>query len=107
MSISRIFRSFIAVAFTAVLAACAGQDGHRSTGQYTDDTATTARVKAALVEAPGVSANDVQVETYNGVVQLSGFVQSEDAAAQAVEAARGVSGVKEVRNDIQIRSPRQ
>lgn len=99
----RLIRVLGAAAFAATLAACAGHDGHRSAGQYTDDTATTARVKAALVQADGVSATDVQVETYNGVVQLSGFVPSKDAASQAVQAARGVDGVKEVRNDIQIR----
>lgn len=103
MTISRVLHGLGAVVLAAVLAGCAAQDGHRSAGQYTDDTATTARVKAALVEADRVSAADVQVETYNGVVQLSGFVPSQDAANAAVKAARDVSGVKEVRNDIQVR----
>jgi len=104
MTTSRVLHGLGAVLLTAVLAACAAHDGHRSAGQYTDDTATTARVKAALVQADGVSANDVQVETDNGVVQLSGFVPTQDAANQAVTAARGVSGVKDVRNDIQVRT---
>ncbi|MBV7486149.1 BON domain-containing protein [Bordetella sp. BOR01] len=103
MFTSRVLHGLGAVILAAMLAACAAQDGHRSAGQYTDDTATTARVKAALVQADGVSAADVQVETYGGVVQLSGFVPSQDAATQAVNAARGVDGVKEVRNDIQVR----
>lgn len=103
MKNTRLLKALGAAALAATLAACAAHDGHRSAGQYTDDTATTARVKAALVQTEGVSAADVQVETYNGVVQLSGFVPSKDAASQAVQAARGVNGVKEVRNDIQIR----
>ncbi|MBO9353847.1 BON domain-containing protein [Bordetella petrii] len=103
MTTSRVLHGLGAALLAATLAACAAHDGHRSAGQYTDDTATTARVKAALVQADRVSAADVQVETYNGVVQLSGFVPDQDAANQAVQAARGVDGVTEVRNDIQVR----
>ncbi|CAM4109251.1 BON domain-containing protein [Bordetella tumulicola] len=106
MTISRVVHGLGAVILATMLAACAAHDGHRSTGQYTDDTALTARVKAALVQADRVSATDVQVETYNGVVQLSGFVIDQEAANQAVIAARNVDGVKEVRNDIQVRAPR-
>lgn len=87
------------------LGGCAAQDGQRSTGQYTDDVATTARVREALVKTPNLRSNTIQVETYRGVVQLSGFADDEDSAASAVGAARGVAGVKEIRNNIQIRNP--
>lgn len=97
-----LYRILGILTLAAALTACAAQDGRRSTGQYTDDTVTEARVKAALVEAPDVSAADVKVEVYQGVAQLSGFVDSKEKANQAVEAARKVPGVIEVRNDIRI-----
>ncbi|MHC0506451.1 BON domain-containing protein [Achromobacter aegrifaciens] len=87
------------------LAGCAAQDGHRSTGQYADDVTTTARVREALLKTPNLRSNTIQVETYQGVVQLSGFADNEDSAASAVGAARGVAGVKEIRNNIQVRNP--
>ena len=94
-----------AALLAAALTGCAAQDGQRSTGQYTDDVATTARVREALLKTPNLKSNTIKVETYQGIVQLSGFAENEDSAASAVGAARGVTGVKEIRNDIQIRNP--
>lgn len=91
---------------TFFLAACAATDTTRSTGEYTDDTAITARVKLAFVNDEQVSALDIKVETFRGIVQLSGFVESPDLANRAATIARGVDGVKDVRNDIRIRGRR-
>jgi len=91
---------------TFFLAACAATDTTRSTGEYTDDTAITARVKLAFVNDEQVSAMDIQVETFRGVVQLSGFADSREVANRAATIARGVEGVKDVRNDIRVRSSR-
>ncbi|WP_173361486.1 BON domain-containing protein [Achromobacter xylosoxidans] len=65
----------------------------------------TARVREALIRAPGLRSNTIQVETYRGTVQLSGFADDEDSAANAIAAARQVPGVNEVRNNIQVRKP--
>ena len=72
--------------------------------QSASDTALTAKVKSALATERAVKASDIEVETRDGVVQLSGFVDSEDAQTAAVLKARSVNGVAEVRNDLSIRN---
>lgn len=99
-----ILKWFTVASVTFLLAACSATDSTRSTGEYTDDTAITARVKLAFVNDEQVSALDVQVETFRGIVQLSGFTDSNDLANRAATIARGVEGVKDVRNDIRIRA---
>jgi osmotically-inducible protein OsmY len=87
------------------LGACASQGPtQRSTGEFTDDAATTAKVKTAIATDAGAkTAAAVNVETYRGAVQLTGFVDSEDQASRAVAAAKKVQGVRTVRNDIRIK----
>jgi osmotically-inducible protein OsmY len=104
-------RSILAAIVTAlalVLGACATTEegGDRSTaGQYIDDATVTAKVKTAIASDVGVkAAANVNVETFRGVVQLSGFADSEDQASQAVTAAKQVNGVRSVKNDIQVKS---
>jgi hyperosmotically inducible protein len=82
---------------------CAGSATSESTGEYIDDTAITTRVKAALVKDPVAKAREVNVETFKGVVQLSGFVSSQEAMDQAVTVARNIKGVKSVQNNMSIR----
>jgi len=76
--------------------------GDRSVGEVIDDTALTARVKAALVANPATQARSIQVDTREGVVQLHGFVNTQAEANTAVQEARAIQGVKSVRNDLQI-----
>jgi len=90
----------------AILTACSPSATHRGTGEYIDDTAVTARVKTALATDPQVKATEVQVETFRGTVQLSGFVDSAESAARAAQLAREIRGVKEVRNSMVVREPR-
>lgn len=95
-----------AVAMAGVgLTACAVKSGQSSVGQYVDDTTITTRVKARFAEDPGVSAMRIQVETLNGTVQLSGFAASQAEKDKAAQLARGVSDVKDVRNNIVVRAP--
>jgi len=75
-----------------------------STGQYIDDSVITSRVKTALVGDSATKASQINVETYKGVVQLSGFVESQAMANKAVELARSVKGVASVKNDMRVRS---
>lgn len=84
-------------------AGCAGTATRESTGEYIDDAGVTAKVKAAFVRDPAVSALDVKVETFKGTVQLSGFVDSQEQKARAEQVARSISGVQEVRNNITIK----
>lgn len=78
--------------------------GARATGQAPSDSVLTTKVQAALAGDRAVRSRDVEVETRDGVVQLSGFVDSEDARTAAVMRARSVEGVAEVRNDLSIRT---
>jgi hyperosmotically inducible protein len=98
-------RSFLAAAAALALAACASDSPkQRSAGEFTDDAATTAKVKTAIATDAGAkTAAAVNVETYRGTVQLTGFVDSEDQASRAVAAAKKVQGVRSVRNDIRIK----
>ena len=85
------------------LAGCASSPNERSTGQVVDDGGLTARVKTAIAKdtSLGTAAN-VNVTTYRGVVQLSGFVESEEIAQRAATVARGVDGVQTVHNDLRV-----
>jgi osmotically-inducible protein OsmY len=98
-------RLIAALAGVAVLGACASQgEGKRTAGEFTDDAALTAKVKTAIATDAGArTASAVNVETYRGVVQLTGFVESEDQASRAVTAAKKVQGVRSVKNDIRIK----
>jgi hyperosmotically inducible protein len=97
----RLFR-IMTLALAAALAGCAATAQDRSTGQVVDDAALTAKVKASIAEEEGVSATSVNVTTYRGTVQLSGFVESEEAKRRAENAANDVEGVRAVRNDLRV-----
>jgi len=87
------------------LGACASDSPtERSAGEFTNDAAMTAKVKTATATDAGAkTAAVVNVETYRGTVQLTGFVDSEEQATRAVAAAKKVQGVRSVRNDIRIK----
>ena len=91
-----------AIALTAV-AGCAATPTHESTGQYVDDSAITASVKAAIFNEPGLKSAEINVETFKGVVQLSGFVSSPDKVETAMVTARKVKGVTSVTNDMRLK----
>jgi hyperosmotically inducible protein len=93
---------FFAVALVSV-AGCASTPKQEGTGEYVDDTVITTKVKSAILSEPTLKVAEINVETFKGVVQLSGFVSSQSAATTAVTVARGVGGVKSVKNDMQIK----
>jgi hyperosmotically inducible protein len=79
---------------------CAATATKESTGEYIDDSAITAKVKDAIFRESTLKSSEIKVETYKGVVQLSGFVRSQSNIDKAVEIAKGVDGVQSVRNDM-------
>lgn len=103
MSIAQRLTSFLAAFMVFVLVGCAATSTSRGTGEYVDDAVITSKVKAAFAADPTVKATEVQVETYKGRVQLSGFVESREVAQKAVQVARQVKGVAEVRNNMVLR----
>lgn len=90
-------------ALLLALAGCAGSSTQESTGEYLDNSVITAKVKSAFVNDKEVSALDIKVTTFKGEVQLSGFANTRAEIARAVEIARGVEGVKSVKNNIQLK----
>lgn len=88
---------------TAFIAGCAGTRTRESTGEFMDDSAITAKVKAEIFDDPMLKVFQINVETFKGEVQLSGFVDSAKASARAVEIARKVKGVTSVKNSMVIK----
>lgn len=92
----------------ALLTGCANHgntpSNDKSAGEVVDDAWITTKVKAAFVEDPTVKALDIKVDTFKGVVQLSGFANSSAEMARAAEIARGIKGVKSVKNDVRLKS---
>jgi hyperosmotically inducible protein len=88
------------ILMASLLLGCAGTSTQESTGEYLDDSAITAKVKSAFVADKQVNALDIQVATFKGVVQLSGFASSQQEIDRAIELTRKVPGVKSVKNDI-------
>jgi hyperosmotically inducible protein len=93
---------FLAFALLSAVG-CASTPKQEGTGEYFDDSFITTKVKAAIVEESTLKTFEINVETFKGVVQLSGFVSSTTAANKAVEVARTVKGVKSVKNDMRIK----
>ena len=97
--------------FSAVLAAiaiattlgCASTSKSEGTGEYVDDTVITAKVKTAILAEPGLKSMEINVETFKGIVQLSGFVGQASDQQVAVRTAQNVRGVKSVKNDMRVK----
>jgi hypothetical protein len=93
---------FLALTLITVVG-CASTSTQEGTGEYVDDSVITTKVKAAVFNEPSLKSAEINVETYKGVVQLSGFVSSQTAANKAAELARNVAGVKSVKNDTRVK----
>jgi osmotically-inducible protein OsmY len=103
MKIAQKFATAVFIASTLGLAGCASTPTQESAGEYLDDAALTAKVKASIFNDPTLKATEINVETFKGTVQLSGFVAQPADITKAGEVARGVKGVKEVKNDIRVK----
>ncbi len=93
---------FLAATLVSVVG-CASTSQQEGTGQYLDDSVITTKVKAAIFDDATTKVLEINVETFKGVVQLSGFVSSQAAINKAIEVTRAVSGVKSVKNDMRIK----
>lgn len=98
------FKAMLVGMAMLTLTACSTAPGERTVGTAIDDTAISAKVKAALAGDPDVKATDVQVETYRGTVQLSGFVDSPENIQRALDLTRRVDGVTDVKNALIVKS---
>lgn len=93
----------VSLGFAALSGGCASTPTKESTGEFVDDSSITIKVKAAFVKDPTVKALDVTVETFKGVVQLSGFVNTRAEKDQAGRVAASVRGVTDVKNNIAVK----
>ncbi|AWV05491.1 transporter (plasmid) [Burkholderia sp. JP2-270] len=100
--LNRISAFFMMLLLTFFLG-CAGSRIHEGTGEYVDDSVITTKVKAAVLNEPSLKSAEINVETFKGVVQLSGFVRSQADIDKAVEVARRVGGVKSVKNAMRLK----
>ncbi len=92
----------LAVALMAVQG-CAPTPTREGTGEYVDDTVITTKVKAAFLNDGSLKSTEINVETFKGVVQLSGFVSSQASILRAIDVARGVEGVRSVRDGMRLK----
>jgi hypothetical protein len=100
--LNRILAILAALAM-AVTLGCASTAKSEGTGEYVDDTVITAKVKTAILGESTLKSSEINVETFKGVVQLSGFVNSKSDVNKAVVVAQNVKGVKSVKNDMRVK----
>jgi osmotically-inducible protein OsmY len=98
-----IIHIFVLLVLIASLAGCASTPTQSSTGEYVDDSVITTKVKSLLAADDFLKSFQIGVETYKGVVQLSGFVNSQKAVDKAIEITRSVQGVKSIKNDLIVK----
>ncbi len=98
----KIATALFTVALLAT-AGCASTATHEGTGEYVDDSVITTKVKASIFNEPTLKSTEINVETFKGTVQLSGFVAHPEDIAKAAEIARGIKGVAAVKNDIHVK----
>lgn len=103
MKTSRLLGVSLLTAGLIVMGGCTVMRDQSTVGQAVDDTAITTQVKARFAESPVVSALAINVETFHGTVQLSGFAKSDSERNTAESIARKVPNVKAVKNDIVVR----
>ena len=95
--------AFLAALAIATTLGCTATAKSESTGEYVDDSIITAKVKTAILKEPTLKSAEINVETFKGIVQLSGFVSSQNNVGTAVATAQGVQGVKSVKNDMRLK----
>lgn len=102
-SLKKLSGMVLAAVFTVAVAGCAPAEKKQTAGEYIDDAWITSKVKGAFVKDAELSAAQIKVNTYQGEVQLSGFVADAGDVGKAAAVAGGIKGVKSVKNDIQVK----
>lgn len=100
----RQFFSFFAVLALLATSACSATSTQESTGEMVDSTVVSTKVRAAIAADDQLSIFPIDVETYRGVVQLSGFVNSAEEKRRAEQVASGIDGVRQVQNDLVVKT---
>jgi len=103
VKLHRMLKFLVCIGLITTYLGCAATQKQESTGQYVDDSVITTKVKALIFNDTTLKTLQINVETFKGVVQLSGFVDSAQSVKKAGEVAGGVEGVKEVKNDLVVK----
>ena len=103
LKLHRILQLLVCIGLMAIFLGCAATQKHESTGQYVDDSVITTKVKAAIFNEATIKTLQINVKTYNAVVQLSGFVDSEQSVVKAGDVAKSIEGVLKVENDLLVK----
>ena len=98
-----VIRCLALLMLITTFVACASTRTHESTGEYVDDSVITTKVKSLLAADDFLKSFQIGVETFKGIVQLSGFVNSQEAINKAVQIVSSVKGVKSVKNDLIVK----
>jgi osmotically-inducible protein OsmY len=98
-----ILRLLISLVFVVSVASCAGGKTYESTGEYFDDVAITSKVQTSILGDAKLKFFQIDVTTYKGIVQLSGFVDTPLISTRAAEVARTIKGVKMVNNSLIVK----
>jgi len=103
VKMQRIMKYLACFALITAFMGCAATQKHESTGQYVDDSVITTKVKSAIFNESSLKTLQINVKTYKGVVQLSGFVDSAQSVTKAGEVAQRVADVVSVKNDLIVK----
>lgn len=103
-NVSQLTKILGIFALVVLLAACAMFDGRETVGQYVDDTTITSKAKAEILGEPSLKVLQINVETMQGIVQLSGFVDTTQSETKAIDIVNRIHGVKGIKNDLVVRS---
>jgi len=103
LKMSSILKFLACLVLITAFMGCSSTRTQSSTGEYVDDSVITAKIKAAYVADSELKSYQIDVETYKGVVQLSGFVDNKSTVTKAGEVARGINGVKGVKNNLIVK----
>jgi len=103
LKLNRLVKILLCCCMLGIFSGCASTQKRESTGEFIDDSVITTKVKAALFDELTLRSFKIEVKTYRGVVQLSGFVDSQDSVRKAGDVARGIKGVASVSNDLIIK----
>lgn len=100
---TRLFTTFCFALALGTITGCTSSPTQEGTGEYFDDSMVTAKVKHAILHEPSLKSSEINVETFKGTVQLSGFIRSQANIDKAVELASAVKGAKSVKNDMRVK----
>jgi osmotically-inducible protein OsmY len=103
IKLQRVLKFLVCIGLMATFLGCAATHKRESTGEYVDDAVITTKVKTAIFNEPTLKTMQINVETFKGDVQLSGFVDSAESVDKAEAVARNVNGVVSVKNDLVVK----